>query len=125
MQSGFIAALFQFSLEFGQKSIREVEFEDGKMIFELKKVNDRELLFVFFTTCEPSGKELRPVVQEASNAFIKKYSKIINESADIVNSDDFKTFSDTLFDLKLINRRPMKSIPLMKRKSFLDRLLRR
>jgi hypothetical protein len=122
LQSGFIAALFQFSLEFGQSNIKEVEFEDGKMVFDKRVVNDRELLFVFFTTCEPNTKDLRGVVDEAANAFVKNFNQKLDSSFDIVNVDDYKEFSNILLDLELINRKAMRTVPLLKKKTFLQKL---
>ncbi|MHA2104426.1 MAG: hypothetical protein ACW981_13445 [Candidatus Hodarchaeales archaeon] len=92
------------------------------MVFDKRVVNDRELLFVFFTTCEPNTKDLRGVVDEAANAFVKNFNQKLDSSFDIVNVDDYKEFSNILLDLELINRKAMRTVPLLKKKTFLQKL---
>ena len=120
LQSGFIAALFSYSMEFGQRTIRSVEFEDGKMVFEKRSVNGKDILFVFFTSCEAGTQELRPVVKEAANAFIKQFYRKV--ATDLINTEEFNSFSDTLLNLKLINRKAKGPIKIRKNNSFLSRL---
>lgn len=90
------------------------------MVFERIKVNDLDLLIVFFTTLEPTTTELRGVVKEAADAFIDNYAEKLNYS--IFDDEDFKGFSNILFDLDLINRKAKGPVILMKKKTFLQRL---
>ena len=48
LQSGFIVAMFSFAKEFGQKSIIHVEFEEGLMVFAYRKLENEEILIVFY-----------------------------------------------------------------------------
>ena len=127
LQSGFIVAMFSFAKEFGQKSIIHVEFEEGLMVFALRKVENSEILIVFFTTNEPSLKEIKELVNKASDKFVDTYREKIT-GARAINTAEFQDFSEILRNIDLINRKPMGDISGLiskfkkKHKSFIGRL---
>jgi hypothetical protein len=122
LQSGFIAALFQFSMEFGQKSIRDIIFEEGQMIFAKTKIATDEIIAVFFSSNEASPIEIRKVAEAACEVFKSTYESKISNSNKIINILEFTGFSEVLLKLNLINRKASGPVQLMKKKSFLERL---
>jgi hypothetical protein len=111
--SGFIAAVFQFSLQFGQKSIRNILFEDGQISVEHRNIGKEEIITVFFASNGISIKKLRKVVIRATDAFEEKFSSLFSNSTKLKNLKHFKTFSNTLLELRIVNRTSMGEVPLV------------
>lgn len=124
LQSGFIVAMFQFSKEFGQKTIIQVEFDEGLMVFGRREVGAEEILVVFFTTREVGYSQIRGLVDKAGDAFIDEYGERI-QVAKFVNVEDYSGFSEILRGLDLINRPPMGNLPIAGKKESLWAKIRR
>ena len=115
LQSGFIVAMFAIAKEFGQKSIIFVEFESGRMVFASRKLENTELLTVFFTTNEPSIEEVKELVTKSADLFVDKYGPKVKKANELFNPNDYEGFTKDLLDLGAMNRNPMGNIsPLIK-----------
>lgn len=115
LQSGFIVAMFSFAKEFGQKSIIFVEFEAGRMVFASRKIENFEILTVFFTTNEPTIDEVKELVTKSADLFVKNYRSAVLKSNEIINSNDYEGFTQDLLNSGYMNRKPMGDIsPLLK-----------
>lgn len=131
LQSGFIVAMFSFAQEFGQKSIINVEFQEGRMVFGFRKVKDVDILVVFFTTTEPRLEEIREIVEKSSDLFVQKFGDKIYSTSQIINVNDFTKFTEDLISLDLVNKKPMGDISMLidkqkqSKKSFFSRFLRK
>lgn len=124
LQTGFIAALFQYSKEFGQSNIREVFFDESKLMFEVNKIANTEIIIVFHASHNISSEHLRRVVSEATQMFIKKFSDKVIENQGFIKTSDYKQFSEVLKELKSLKKAPLKEISLLKDKSFRNRIVK-
>lgn len=115
LQSGFIVAMFSFAKEFGQKSIIFVEFEAGRMVFASRKIQNFEVLTVFFTTNEPHIDQVKELVTQSADLFVKNYGAKVIASNNLINSSDYEGFTRDLLNSGIMNRNPMGNIaPLIK-----------
>lgn len=115
LQSGFIVAMFSFAKEFGQKNIIFVEFEASRMVFSLRKIENSEILTVFFTTKKPTIEEIQELVTKSADLFVKNYGQVFVKSNEIINSNDYEGFTQDLLNSGYMNRKPMGDIsPLIK-----------
>lgn len=115
LQSGFIVAMFSFAKEFGQKSIIFVEFEEGRMVFASRKLENTELLTVFFTTNEPTIDEVKDLVIKSADLFVSKYGNKVVQANHLFDTNDYKDFTKDLLESGVMNRNPMGDIsPLIK-----------
>ncbi|MHA2365667.1 MAG: hypothetical protein ACXAC7_17045 [Candidatus Hodarchaeales archaeon] len=127
LQTGFLAAIYSFAGDFGQKMILEVMFEDSSLIFVKKEMNNAVVLTIFFVSSEGVSKEdQKNLVRQAADAFEKEFIDKIEGPSQIINMNDFEGFSDTLLNLELVSHKPGMDIPLgQKNKPLWKRLFRR
>lgn len=123
LQSGFIVAMFSFAKEFGQKSIIFVEFENGRMVFSARKLENAELLTVFFTTNEHSIEDIKEMVTKSADLFVTNYGTKVVQANNLFNTKDYEGFTSDLLDSGFMNRKPMGNIATLfkpsKKKRFL------
>lgn len=123
LQSGFIVAMFSFAKEFGQKSIIFVEFEAGRMVFSARKLDNTELLTVFFTTNEPSIEEVKDAVTKSADLFVSKYGQKVNQANNYYDTQDYEGFTSDLLESGFMNRKPMGNIASLLKPSKKKRFL--
>ena len=85
------------------------------MVFSSRKINDTELLTVFFTTNEPSIDEVKELVTKSADLFVNKYGSKVAKANEFFNPDDYEAFTTDLLESGAMNRNPMDNIsPLIK-----------
>ena len=123
LQSGFISAMFSFAKEFGQKSIIMVEFEEGRMFFAPKSIQDNEFIVVFFTTNEPDLESIKTIISKSADLFEAKYGQKFIASRNLIETKDFEGFTMDLLSAGFMNRNPMGNLATMlsgkKKKKFI------
>ena len=73
LQSGFIAALFQFASEFGQKSIKEVRFDELYMFLSHKELEEKGLIAVIVAESNVNSDDYQQLTEKLLEEFVSKY----------------------------------------------------
>ncbi len=111
--SGFLAAVFQFSLQFGQKAIREVHFDEAQMAIETRKIGEQHLLIIFFASKKIKMKKLLELVKRSASIFEINFSELIQRPKYHPKLSDFKSFSQILREMGIIKKELMGEIPIL------------
>ena len=69
--------MFQFASEFGQKSIKEVYFDEINMYLTARIVGSQTLIAVVVSDRTIKPDEVRPIVIKNADVFIQNYGKEI------------------------------------------------
>ena len=73
------------------------------------------MLVVFFTTNEPHIEQVKDLVMQSADLFVKNYSAKVVTSNNLINTKDYERFTDDLLNSGIMNRNPMGNIaPLFK-----------
>ena len=123
LQSGFIAAMFQFASEFGQKAIKEVYFDEIYMYLTDRVISSQTLITVAVSDRVIKPDDVRPIVNKIADIFVENYGKDI-KPFEIIDSKKYSSFTDELLNHNLISRQPMGVVPIGRKKSFWDKLRR-
>jgi hypothetical protein len=116
--SDFLAAVFQFSMQFGQRSIREIIFEEGQMVIDSSEIREQQLLTIIFASGQVETKDLRNLVSIMANAFQNNYSNLIEQAQYHPKMSDFKSFTQTLNEIGITQEKVMGDVPILKSCKF-------
>jgi hypothetical protein len=117
LQTGFLAAMYQFSGDFGQKTIDMVRFDQISLHF--KPWTDKDFIIVFAVSVEDDEKEVKEKLLKAGEAFRQKFGDQVR-TGEPINDE---VFEDFIHDLEpILEKKPMMTIPLHRKFSFLGRL---
>jgi hypothetical protein len=111
--SGFLAAVFQFSMQFGQKTIREIVFDDGQMAIDTQEIGKHQILTIFFATKKIKMKNLRKLVTKSANVFGNNYSELMLKTGYTPKMNDFKSFSQRLNEFGIVKKEVMGVVPIL------------
>lgn len=117
LQTGFLAAIYSFSGEFGQKTLEIVKFEELKLIFKLIKEIDSIVVFVVLASDDLV--EVEEKMDAAASIFLEKYGSKANASR-IIRVEDYAGFGDDLE--KILHKKPGMDIQLRKKPSIWQRI---
>jgi hypothetical protein len=111
LQSGFLAALFQFSKEtFSEHGIKSVIFDDFKLDFKVDEKN--ELIIVLANPLEEDNEQIKHHLETTHQLFIQKYQRKLDSLA--VNTQTFVEFDKDLVARNIVPQRAKKDLPLEK-----------
>ena len=78
--SGFLSALFNFTLQIGKRSIREVIFDDAQLHILLKKIGTIEVLFIIAASRKQSRKKLQQSLKKIAAQFITTFKHCFEDT---------------------------------------------
>ncbi|MHA1989929.1 MAG: hypothetical protein ACW981_07670 [Candidatus Hodarchaeales archaeon] len=111
--SGFLAAVFQFSMQFGQKTIREIIFDDGQMAIDTQEIGKHQILTIFFASKNVKMKNLRKLVSKSADVFGNNYSYLLLKPGYTPKMSDFKSYSQKLNEFGIVKKEVMGEVPIL------------
>ncbi|MFQ5979970.1 MAG: hypothetical protein ACE5OZ_17705 [Candidatus Heimdallarchaeota archaeon] len=117
LQTGFLAAIYSFSGEFGQKTLEIVKFEELMLIFKL--IKDIDSILVFVVLASDDIPEVEGKMEAVASIFLEKYGSKATTSR-IIRVDDFAGFGDDLE--RILDKKPGMDIQLRKKPSLWQRI---
>ncbi|MFW9991135.1 MAG: hypothetical protein ACFFD4_03665 [Candidatus Odinarchaeota archaeon] len=107
LQTGMLAAFFQFGQEFGQKIVERVQFDTGNFFF----FYDKPIITVFATASDVDPEVVKEKVMKATDLFKGHFSDKI-EGLTLVDPADFAVMGDLLQEKGIVDYEP--KMPLTK-----------
>ncbi|MFW9915697.1 MAG: hypothetical protein ACFFGZ_08800 [Candidatus Thorarchaeota archaeon] len=117
LQTGFLAAIYSFSGEFGQKTLEIVRFEKILLVFQL--IRELDVILVFVVLASDDEPEVVEKMTAAAKIFVERYGAKISASK-IIQSDDYAPFGNDLESV--LAKKPGMEIALRRKPSLWQRI---
>ncbi|MHA2295610.1 MAG: hypothetical protein ACXAEU_23405 [Candidatus Hodarchaeales archaeon] len=101
LQTGMLAAFYQFGREFGQKIVQRVEFDTGNFFFYFED----PIITVFATTSDVEPNIIKDKVKEATVLFKKQFSDKLADRT-IIQPEDYQAMGDLLEKEGIVDYKP-------------------